>query len=245
MALTSSPAFTVITLPKALQSSNEPITYSPLLSIFSSKSLVSSSKPNICNNLSSLENALSLKWRTRASFFSKGKDVQSLKDELFDAIAPLDRGAEATRDDQERVDQVLWALVRSIFSLIWISSDSDSCFQSDSAKTRGCEWDQGASQFHLVEWEMGAFIHNISVTFADKGVVLFILNWSIFSTCSTCLFAPIHQMWFLFYFSGICLFHIYLVSVTEAKILKTQWKNLPGNQSGYSSGSKFGNLAIL
>ncbi|KAK6240577.1 hypothetical protein QUC31_015740 [Theobroma cacao] len=106
MALTSSPAFTVITLPKALQSSNEPITYSPLLSIFSSKSLVSSSKPNICNNLSSLENALSLKWRTRASFFSKGKDVQSLKDELFDAIAPLDRGAEATRDDQERVDQI-------------------------------------------------------------------------------------------------------------------------------------------
>ncbi|XP_017970127.1 PREDICTED: probable plastid-lipid-associated protein 4, chloroplastic [Theobroma cacao] len=106
MALTSSPAFTVITLPKALQSSNEPITYSPLLSIFSSKSLVSSSKPNICNNLSSLENALSLKWRTRASFFSKGKDVRSLKDELFDAIAPLDRGAEATRDDQERVDQI-------------------------------------------------------------------------------------------------------------------------------------------
>ncbi|XP_021286181.1 probable plastid-lipid-associated protein 4, chloroplastic isoform X2 [Herrania umbratica] len=110
MALASSPAFTVITLPKALQSSNEPITYSPSLSIFSSKSLVSSSKPNICSNLSSLENALSLKWRTRASFFpsflTKGQDVQSLKDELFDAIAPLDRGAEATRDDQERVDQI-------------------------------------------------------------------------------------------------------------------------------------------
>lgn len=50
------------------------------------------------------------KWRNMVSFFpgflTKGKDVQSLKAELFDTIAPLDRGAEATAEDQQRVDQV-------------------------------------------------------------------------------------------------------------------------------------------
>ncbi|XWS67588.1 hypothetical protein CRYUN_Cryun04dG0018700 [Craigia yunnanensis] len=112
MALTSSPAFsTAITLLKAhLQSSNEPITSSHSLSALSSKPLVSSSKPNTNCNLFSVENAVSLKWRTRVSlfsgFFTKGKDVNSLKDELFDAIATLDRGAEATPEDQERVDQI-------------------------------------------------------------------------------------------------------------------------------------------
>ncbi|OMO92083.1 hypothetical protein COLO4_17881 [Corchorus olitorius] len=114
--ISSSPAAsTAITLLKALQSSNEPITSSPnSLSIFPSKPFVNkSSKPNINDTLfSSVENAVSfsLKWRTRVSFFSgfltKGKDVNSLKDELFDAIAPLDRGAEASPDDQERVDQI-------------------------------------------------------------------------------------------------------------------------------------------
>ncbi|XP_022726730.1 probable plastid-lipid-associated protein 4, chloroplastic isoform X2 [Durio zibethinus] len=109
MFLTSSPAFsTAITLLKAhLQSSNEPITSSSSLSY---KPLVLSSKPNIYSNLFSVENAVSFKWRTRVSFFSgfltKDKDVNGLKNELFDAIAPLDRGAEATPEDQERVDQI-------------------------------------------------------------------------------------------------------------------------------------------
>ncbi|KAA8545537.1 hypothetical protein F0562_020321 [Nyssa sinensis] len=50
------------------------------------------------------------RWRTRVSFFSsfltKSKDSESLKEELFEAIAPLDRGAEATPEDQERIDQL-------------------------------------------------------------------------------------------------------------------------------------------
>ena len=50
-----------------------------------------------------------LKWRTRVSFFPsfsiKDGDIETLKQELLEAIAPLDRGAEATAEDQERVDQ--------------------------------------------------------------------------------------------------------------------------------------------
>ncbi|KAK9111599.1 hypothetical protein Scep_019118 [Stephania cephalantha] len=52
------------------------------------------------------------KWRTSVSFFpaflSRGNkdDPQTLKRELLEAIAPLDRGAEATPQDQERVDQI-------------------------------------------------------------------------------------------------------------------------------------------
>ncbi|XVE67349.1 hypothetical protein DITRI_Ditri08aG0153500 [Diplodiscus trichospermus] len=112
MVLASSPAFTTsATLLKALQSSNEPITSSPSHSTFSSKPLVSSLKANVNNHLFSVENAVSLKWRTRVSFFSgfftkASKDIESLKVELFDAIAPLDRGAEATPEDQQRVDQI-------------------------------------------------------------------------------------------------------------------------------------------
>lgn len=36
----------------------------------------------------------------------KGKDAKALKEELLDAIAPLDRGADATLEDQQRVDQI-------------------------------------------------------------------------------------------------------------------------------------------
>ncbi|CAL1352661.1 unnamed protein product [Linum trigynum] len=51
------------------------------------------------------------KWRTNVSFLpaffkSPGKDLNALKDELLQAIAPLDRGAEATPDDQKFVDQI-------------------------------------------------------------------------------------------------------------------------------------------
>ncbi|RVW81069.1 putative plastid-lipid-associated protein 4, chloroplastic [Vitis vinifera] len=50
------------------------------------------------------------KWRTGVSFFpsflTKSKDSGALKEELFTAIAPLDRGAEATAQDQELVDQI-------------------------------------------------------------------------------------------------------------------------------------------
>ncbi|CAI9103896.1 OLC1v1002484C2 [Oldenlandia corymbosa var. corymbosa] len=50
------------------------------------------------------------KWRTNVSFFpaflGKKKDATPIKEELLEAIAPLDRGAEATPEDQERVDRI-------------------------------------------------------------------------------------------------------------------------------------------
>nr|GMC83614.1 probable plastid-lipid-associated protein 4, chloroplastic isoform X1 [Ipomoea batatas] len=48
------------------------------------------------------------KWRTRVSFsfLSRSQDVESLKEELLEAIAPLDRGADATPEDQKLVDQI-------------------------------------------------------------------------------------------------------------------------------------------
>ncbi|PQP93028.1 putative plastid-lipid-associated protein 4 chloroplastic isoform X1 [Prunus yedoensis var. nudiflora] len=50
------------------------------------------------------------KWRAKVSFFpaflSKGKDAKTLKEELLDAIASLDRGADATPEDQQTVDQI-------------------------------------------------------------------------------------------------------------------------------------------
>lgn len=52
----------------------------------------------------------SQKWRARVSFFpaflNKKKDVNAIKEELLEAIEPLDRGAEATTEDQKRVDEV-------------------------------------------------------------------------------------------------------------------------------------------
>nr|GMC78564.1 probable plastid-lipid-associated protein 4, chloroplastic isoform X1 [Ipomoea batatas] len=47
------------------------------------------------------------KWRARVSFsfLSRSQDVESLKEELLEAIAPLDRGADATLEDQKLVDQ--------------------------------------------------------------------------------------------------------------------------------------------
>lgn len=85
------------------------------------------SKPNIIirthlvfypRNQKRLNFSVSDKWRNRVSFFSgfSTNRVESLKEELFQAIKPLDRGAEASPEDQARVDQVillrlfLWAL---------------------------------------------------------------------------------------------------------------------------------------
>lgn len=52
----------------------------------------------------------SWRWRSRVSFFqsflTKSPDVNSLKEELLEAIAPLDRGADANLEDRERVDQI-------------------------------------------------------------------------------------------------------------------------------------------
>lgn len=61
------------------------------------------------------------KSRIGVSFFpsflkKKGKSREEVKEELLKAIEPLDRGAEATPEDQERIDQVIlfveiWSLV--------------------------------------------------------------------------------------------------------------------------------------
>ncbi|KAJ6704506.1 PLASTID-LIPID-ASSOCIATED PROTEIN 4 CHLOROPLASTIC-RELATED [Salix viminalis] len=49
-------------------------------------------------------------WRTAVSFFqifsAKGKDVNSLKQQLLEAIAPLDRGVVASLQEQQRVDEI-------------------------------------------------------------------------------------------------------------------------------------------
>ncbi|XP_052206061.1 probable plastid-lipid-associated protein 4, chloroplastic [Diospyros lotus] len=61
-------------------------------------------------NLEPLESSGREKRRTRVSFLSsfltKERDGESLKEELLDAIAPLDRGADATPQDQERIDRI-------------------------------------------------------------------------------------------------------------------------------------------
>ncbi|ESW20497.1 hypothetical protein PHAVU_006G214200 [Phaseolus vulgaris] len=50
------------------------------------------------------------KWRAKVSFFTsflkKGKDAKIIKEELLQAIALLDRGADATLQDQQTVDQI-------------------------------------------------------------------------------------------------------------------------------------------
>lgn len=50
------------------------------------------------------------KWRTHISFFpaflNKTRDAKPIKEELLEAIAPLDRGADATPEDQQRIDQI-------------------------------------------------------------------------------------------------------------------------------------------
>ncbi|RAL39571.1 hypothetical protein DM860_003104 [Cuscuta australis] len=53
------------------------------------------------------------KWRTNVSFFSSflnlysAKDVKAFKEELLEAIAPLDRGADASPEDQDQIEQVV------------------------------------------------------------------------------------------------------------------------------------------
>ncbi|KAK4424377.1 putative plastid-lipid-associated protein 4, chloroplastic [Sesamum alatum] len=57
-----------------------------------------------------LDSPKSGQWRTGVSFFSsflvKNTEIESLKRELLEAIAPLDRGAAATPEDQQRVDKI-------------------------------------------------------------------------------------------------------------------------------------------
>ncbi|KAL4580692.1 hypothetical protein LXL04_016893 [Taraxacum kok-saghyz] len=51
------------------------------------------------------------KWRTNVSFLTsflnKPKDATPIKEELLEAIAPLDRGSEASDEDQEIIEQIV------------------------------------------------------------------------------------------------------------------------------------------
>ncbi|XP_057803627.1 probable plastid-lipid-associated protein 4, chloroplastic isoform X1 [Salvia miltiorrhiza] len=54
------------------------------------------------------------KWRANVSFFTgllnnnnKAKNAEAIKQELLEAIEPLDRGAEATPQDQKLIDQIV------------------------------------------------------------------------------------------------------------------------------------------
>ncbi|XP_059290627.1 probable plastid-lipid-associated protein 4, chloroplastic isoform X2 [Lycium ferocissimum] len=66
--------------------------------------------PAIQNPHNITTSPLNQKWRTHVSFFpaffNKTKDATPIKQELLEAIAPLDRGAEASPEDQEIIDQI-------------------------------------------------------------------------------------------------------------------------------------------
>ncbi|KAJ4717022.1 Plastid-lipid associated protein PAP / fibrillin family protein [Melia azedarach] len=86
--------------------------YPPPLSFCFPKQNVGSAHLVFCSQIPSDHVANSGKWRTRASFFTgfltnrKAVAVKTLKEELYQEVNPLDRGAEASPEDQARVDQI-------------------------------------------------------------------------------------------------------------------------------------------
>uniref|UniRef100_A0A6N2M9C3 Plastid lipid-associated protein/fibrillin conserved domain-containing protein n=2 Tax=Salix viminalis TaxID=40686 RepID=A0A6N2M9C3_SALVM len=107
MALSSSPHS------PAILTASQFSTHSPLPKLTTSHLFFSSSKPSNQTsyfNLSSSYSTIDRSWRARVSFFpaflKKGKDAKVLKEELLEAIDPLDRGADAIPEDQQRVDEI-------------------------------------------------------------------------------------------------------------------------------------------
>jgi hypothetical protein len=104
--------------------------YSPIKPLLHFHSSSSSShfptRPLIHHNHNNNLAAISLKWRANVSFFpaflKKGKDANTIKEELLEAIAPLDRGADATPEDQQRIDQVAFILLcfLQLFNFIYV-----------------------------------------------------------------------------------------------------------------------------
>lgn len=86
------------------------ITLNPLLLSSYTRPNPSSVHLHRINNKKPLQYPGNEDWRIRVSFFpsffTRTKDSESLKEELLEAIAPLDRGAEASEDDKDRIDQV-------------------------------------------------------------------------------------------------------------------------------------------
>ncbi|GLT65854.1 hypothetical protein SLA2020_382580 [Shorea laevis] len=80
------------------------------LSLTATQSSTPSTPKPTSHKLSTSTSGPDQKWRAKVSFFpaflKKGKDAKTLKEELFQAIAPLDRGADATPEDQQIVDQI-------------------------------------------------------------------------------------------------------------------------------------------
>ncbi|KAL3843710.1 hypothetical protein ACJIZ3_001113 [Penstemon smallii] len=79
--------------------------------LFATKSTIIHPKPfPIISQNHTREASRSRTWRIGVSFFplflTKTKDAESLKQELLDAISPLDRGAAATPDDQQRIEEI-------------------------------------------------------------------------------------------------------------------------------------------
>lgn len=76
--------------------------------------------PSIQNPHNTNTCPLNKKWQTNVSFFpaffNRTKDPTPIKQELLQAIAPLHRGADATPQDQQIVDQV--CLILSHFLLL-------------------------------------------------------------------------------------------------------------------------------
>lgn len=133
MALSSSPLSP--TLLTTTQSSSSPSTpkllpsHSPLTS-FSFPTKPTTTHTIHFHRLSST--SASDKWRAKVSFFpafsSKGKDAKTLKEELLDAIASLDRGADATPEDQQTVDQVGLPFLHSLVYFLALICFLGSCF---------------------------------------------------------------------------------------------------------------------
>ncbi|XP_059648147.1 probable plastid-lipid-associated protein 4, chloroplastic [Cornus florida] len=100
MALSSHTAHTILTthssLPKLLHSQSSLTAFSFPATKPTTHNLSTTSSPD--------------KWRTHVSFFptflKKPKDAKPIKEELLEAIEPLDRGADATPEDQQRIDQI-------------------------------------------------------------------------------------------------------------------------------------------
>lgn len=104
MALSSPPLSSILT---ATRSSSAHVLF------YSDSSLtisLSPLKPTNKNTHKLTYTSASEKWRTGVSFFPaflrKGKDANIIKEELLEAIAPLDRGATATSEDQQTIDQI-------------------------------------------------------------------------------------------------------------------------------------------
>ncbi|KNA16791.1 hypothetical protein SOVF_085680 [Spinacia oleracea] len=92
---------------------NESIRISPIFFSSSSSSVQFPTKPtsqNLSNKPLTRQCSSKRSTKTKVSFFpaflTKSKDAKTLKLELLEAIQSLDRGADATPEDQQRIDQL-------------------------------------------------------------------------------------------------------------------------------------------